>query len=78
MFCESGCTLFLTINVLLLPTDPETSTLLDVFIDNGGKVMSVSSLPTHPWIPPHISCLKPGDWMYRLGWRDDMSQGIDP
>lgn len=65
----SGCKLILTQNVLLLPFDPACSTLLDVWLDVGGKVMSISWFPEKPWMPPHITALRPGDWLYRLGWR---------
>ena len=66
----AGCKLSLAINILSLPTDPATSTLLDVWLDVGGKVLSVSWFPDQPWVPPVISSLKAGDWMHRLGWRD--------
>ena len=64
-----GCKIALTQNVLLLPFDPALSTLLDVWLDVGGKVLSVSWFPEKPWVPPHVAALKPGDWLYRLGWR---------
>lgn len=62
--------MMLAVNALRLPDDPENSTLLDVWMDHGGKVMSVSWFPSLPWRPPHISTLKAGDWLFRLGWRD--------
>ena len=74
----AGCRLSLATNVLRLPSDPETSTLLDVWLDVGGKVLSVSWLPNQPWVPPVISSLKAGDWMHRLGWRDRASQRLNP
>lgn len=69
-FATSGCKLSLAVGLLRLPDDPALSTLLDVWLDVGGKVLSVSWFPDHPWAPPAITALKAGDWMYRLGWRD--------
>lgn len=66
----SGCRLQLAQNVLLLPVDPACSTLLDVWLDIGGKVLSMSWFPEKPWIPPHVTRFKAGDWLYRLGWHD--------
>lgn len=67
---EAGCNLLLAPNVLRLPDDPEPSMLLDVSMEHGGKVLSVSWFPGQPWMPPHISAMKPGDWLERLGWRE--------
>jgi len=64
-----GCKLVLTQSVLLLPVDPALSTLLDVWLDVGGKVLSISWFPEKPWIPPRVVALKSGDWLYRLGWK---------
>lgn len=69
---EAGCRMMLAVNALRLPDDPESSALLDVWMDHGGKVMSVSWFPSLPWRPPHISTLKAGDWLYRLGWRESV------
>jgi hypothetical protein len=67
---ESGCRMSLATGVLRLPHDPALSTLLDVWVDVAGKVMSVSWFPSQPWAPPVITALRAGDWMYRLGWRE--------
>ncbi|MBB3291707.1 hypothetical protein FHT39_000346 [Mitsuaria sp. BK045] len=67
---EAGCSLLLAPNVLRLPDDPEASMLLDVSMEHGRKVMSISWFPSRPWVPPHISAMKAGDWMIRLGWRE--------
>lgn len=69
LLTEAGCNLLLAPNVLRLPDDPEASMLLDVSMEHGGKVMSVSWFPSQLWMPPHISAMKAGDWMERLGWR---------
>jgi hypothetical protein len=31
--------------------------------------LSISWFPEKPWMPPDITALKLGDWLYRLGWR---------
>lgn len=67
---EVGCLLLLAPHVFRLPYDPEASMLLDVGMEHGGKVMSISWFPGQPWMPPHIFAMKPGDWMVRLGWRE--------
>lgn len=66
---DKGCQIILTINVLCDPVDPDLSSLLDVWQDVGGKVLSVSWCPNRPWAPPYVGRLSSGDWMYRLGWK---------
>ncbi len=66
---QGGCRLLFAPGALLAPDDPELSALVDVWLDVGGKVLSVSWFPKKLWLPPRISTLKPGDWLYRLGWQ---------
>lgn len=63
-----GCRLVLSEGMVRLPDDPALSTLLDVWLDVGGKVLSVDWFPKKPWLPPRITTLKQGDWLYLLGW----------
>ena len=47
---EAGCKIVLTHDVLLMPVDPTLSNLLDVWLDAGPKVLSVSWFPDQPWV----------------------------
>jgi hypothetical protein len=41
--------------VLLLPTDPSMSSLLDIWSASGKKELSVSWQIERPWVPPHVA-----------------------
>jgi len=63
-----GFKMIFTTQVLLLPTDAELSSMLDVWLAGGHKLLCVSWFPSQPWVPPHISAFRNGDWMHHLGW----------
>lgn len=63
-----GFSLLFTKTALRLPDDPGLSSMIEVWAVPGRKVLSVSWIPTHPWLPPVISCFKSGDWTAKLGW----------
>lgn len=66
---HGGCRLLFAPGVLRAPDDPALSSLLEGWLDVGGKVLSVSWFPDKLWLPPVITTLKSGDWLYRLGWQ---------
>ena len=57
--------------VLVLPDDPDLSTLLDVWLDVGCKVLSVAWFADSPWRPVRVTRVVAGDWMYRFGWKPE-------
>lgn len=68
---QHGCKITVAAGGLLLPDDPELSTLLDVWLDVGGKVLSVAWFADAPWRPVRVTRVVAGDWMYRLGWKSE-------
>lgn len=51
-------------NVLLLPSDPSLSCLLDVWSAAWRKQLSISWQPDRPWQPLHIASFDPrGTWI---------------
>jgi len=63
---RDGLTLVLAENVLLFPEGSDTFSLLDIWPIGGRKVFSAAWIPTKPWVPPDISCCKPGAWLESL------------
>lgn len=49
--------------VLLLPDDTAQLSLLDVWPAKGQKVLSVSWMPSQPWLPPRVVGFRPGEWL---------------
>jgi hypothetical protein len=53
--------------LLLLPDDPELSVLLDVWPgERARKCLSVSWMPSRPWLPPRLVSFKSGPWLGTL------------
>lgn len=62
-----GWLIILTEQVLLSPTDPALSMLLDICPAGGGpKVFSASWMPDQPWVPPRVVQCKAGSWQDML------------
>jgi hypothetical protein len=74
---KEGLVILLTGNALVLPTDRSTASLLDIWPGQQQKIFSVSWHPAQPWLPPHVTCLRPGDWMARLGsWKVEIHRRL--
>lgn len=52
--------------VLLPPGDAAQSALLDIWPAKGQKALSVSWVPSQPWLPPRVVSFKPGDWLMEI------------
>ena len=63
----NGIIVSLAENVLLLPSDPTTSSLLDIWPIGQRKVFSARWQPARPWIPAEVVCLRPGGWLAQFG-----------
>lgn len=63
---QGALRLSLAEDVLLKLDDAATSSLLDVWTDDG-KVFSACWMPDKPWLPPTIVSLKRGPWLKELG-----------
>lgn len=55
-----------TEGVLLIPDDPAPSTLLDIWRNDGRKILSVHWMEHRPWQPPHISCFRSNELLETL------------
>lgn len=49
--------------VLLLPGDAAQSALLDIWPTKGQKALSVSWVPSQPWLPPRVVSFRASKWL---------------
>lgn len=66
-----GLNVSLVGQVLLLPDHATQSSLLDIWPAKGQKALSVSWVPSQPWLPPRVVSFKPGDWLMEIDPQQD-------